>query len=92
MKNPTLIQMTIEAIVSRSELYKDLKAQNDENIECIDKLSAAVNDLNEALSRLTVTIAQQKHVLDDIITMFNSDPMLDMVMDDVHATDKDKLN
>ncbi len=64
----TLTQAMIEAVISRSKLFKDLKKQNDVNVECIGSLSVAVSELTEAVGTLNNVVKQYESMFESLFS------------------------
>lgn len=65
-KKTTLTQVMIEALIKKSDLYQDLKKQNDINVDCIEHLNVAVADLTESMGTMNQILKQYELMFETI--------------------------
>ena len=89
---PTLTQMMIEGILSRSKIVKELKEQIDLNTHDSKILQSTIEDLMSSIVSLKAIVEKQEHVIESLILALNGDVQMDGLLYDVPEINKDKLN
>ena len=90
--NPTVTQMMIEGILSRSKIVKELKEQIDLNTHDSKILQSTIEDLMSSIVSLKAIVEKQEHVIESLILALNGDVQMDGLLYDVPEINKDKLN
>ena len=89
MSKTTLTQAMIDAIITRSKHYRELKSANDKLESRLNDVQAELDEVDEVLRTLSSIVAQYEKLFDEIFVGSSDLPDLPM---EKEVTDKSKLN
>jgi len=92
-KKQTLTQAMIEALISRSKLYQDLKHHNDVNVDAIERQNVVIEDLLTSIANINEVLIRYESLFNVIFdSAVLQDEMSDVSTFGIKKSTKTELN